>query len=962
MLMKHKLLAMAIASACFGACAAANAATPPSQTQGATQSQDTGTTGTSKTGKSTDQSKADSNKEKLAKSLGAITVTGFAGSVEKSVDYQRYSDGLINVVTAADIGGLPDQSIADSLSRLPGVSVERIAGQASQVNCRGLDGNFIETTLNGRALPSTSGTNYIQFDNYPSELINMATVHKTSQANLIEGGVGCTIGMETANPLDNPKDQSLNIDTRGSYTAYAHNVTGANSTGYRLSVAYQGKFLDNKLGVGLGFAQMYQPHVAEQFVGEANNGDLQMLDPVTGAGPSAYVPAGVQLQQNGGMERRTGYLATVVWRPDDQWQISGNGFYSKFNDNSVGYGFRSQTYTNSQAVITNPVWGTQQTLTGGTASSLPNPANTQFSNETTADNYSTATGTFSGGLNAKWHDGPWQVEMDGSVSHAASNELNVDVTADPFNGLGTSNPTLMSQSTTFQFNGLRPGTVSFANPGIYTNVNDMALAQYGAYPYIYHDRDKAFRASVQYDLDNPVFSDLQAGVYVDNHDYQANRTAWVYGNEYGANQPAEDPVLPLSTGDTSVVCWQGQFSGYPCFLKMNPAAILAAYGLHANPQLDLVNNSWTGVESGTVNEKVRDLFLMADIDTQLWGHELTGNIGVRGTHTSQASTGLQEVPAGTGVPMTDGYGRTVDDFIRINPGMSYNKWLPSLNLVYHWTDNDQTRFGISKVLSRPPINYMLAGAGSWEANGYYNVWGGYSPLLRPLVAMQYDLDYEHYFPDSSGMFSVGVFAKHVNTFIQQVTYSNFDFASVGITVPTNPATGQPYFNGSYATAYNAPGTMVRGLELSFQKTHFLPGMWSNFGVGANYALTQSPFSAKSTLAGPSVLQGLPGLSRNVASAQIFYDDGRLSGNLTGNYRSKFVSNSQVAVNNQIAYFAAETTYDIQLAYKITKHVSWLAQMLNITNAPTRTYFGLPQQTGTIQYFGRTLYAGVNVSL
>ena len=966
MILKRNVLAVALVaglSVAFGAQAAAG--DTGQTTQDASSQNNTSNTGSqnnSSNAGGTDQTTSNpKNQQQLAKSLSAVTVTGFAGSVEKSIDYQRYADTIQSVVTAADIGGLPDQSIADALTRLPGVSAERIAGQASQINCRGLSGNFIETTLNGREQPSTSGTNYIQFDQYPSELINMATVYKTSQASLIEGGVGCTIAMETANPLDNKKDESLNVDARGSYDGQAHDVTGANAMGYRLSVAYQGKFLDNTLGVGLGFAQLYQPHVSEQYVGEAANGSYTYLNQQTGTGPQAYIPSGLQLQQNGGEERRTGYLATVVWRPDDHWQITADSYYSKFDDTSFGYGFRSQVFNGGSAIVTNPIYGAGNTLTGGTVTGF----GTQFSNETTADNDTTNTGVFSGGLNLKWNDGPWHVEADASLSHAMSNDVNVDTTADPYNGLGTGSPTLMPQSTTFAFNGTKLGSASFANPGIYTNLNDMGLAEYGVYPYVYHDRDKGFRASVQYDLENnSVFTDLQAGVYINNHFYDAQRTAWVYGDEYTGGGTAQ-PVLPLSASDTSVVCWRGSFSGFPCFLKINAPAVLAAYGLKPNPQLDLnpSGQSWTGVESGTVSEKVRDLFFQADIDTTLWNHELTGNIGLRASHTSQSSSGLEEVPTGTGVPMTDGFGYTSTSYDPINIGTSYTKWLPSLNLIYHWDDNDQTRFAVSKVLSRPTINYMLAGAGSYETSGTtFNVWGGYSPLLRPLTAMTYDLDYEHYFDNSSGLFTVGVFAKHVNTFIEQVTYNQFNFASIGIAVPINPATGQPYLNGSYSTAFNAPGTTLRGLETSFQKTHFLPGFWSNFGVGANYAFTQSGYGTTTNLGGPNVVTALPGLSRNVASGEVFYDDGRFSGNITGTYRSKFVSDSQIAVTNQLVYFDSETTYDLQTAYKVTQNVSVLFQVLNLTNTPTRTYFGIPANTGTLQWFGRTFYVGANLSL
>lgn len=963
MILKRNVLVMALASA--GLCMAfgVQAATGnqgAQAAQGAPQQASTADTGNHGTTQTTIDPKS---QQKLAKSLSSVTVTGFSNSVEKSIDYQRYADTIQNVVTATDIGGLPDQSIADSLTRLPGVSAERIAGLASQINIRGLSGDFIQTTLDGREQPSTSGTNYIQFDQYPSELINMATVYKSSQASLIEGGVAGTIAMRTANPLENTKDQSLNIDARGSYDGQAHDVPNANPLGYRFSAAYQGKFLDNTLGVGLGFADMYQPHVAEQFVGEASDGTLYQLN--SSSPQKAYLPQGVQLQQNGGEERRRGYLATVVWKPTDELQLTADTFFSKFNNSSFGYGFRSQNFYGNNAQITNPVVGSLGTVVGGNVASNPSGVGgNQFSNETTIDNYTTDTSVFSGGLNLKWNHGNWHVESDISLSHASSNEINVDATADPYTGLGTSNPQLMPQSMNFLLKGRAIGNVSLANPGVYTNLNDMALSRYGVYPYLYHDKNKAFRTSVQYDMpNNPVFSAIEAGVYLNNHDYNADREVYVYGSEWNTAPVAGQPPLSIPAADARVTCWKGNFSGFPCFLTLNGPAILASHGIVAHPVKNITDQSWSEVQSGSVDEKTRDLFVMGDIDAQLFGHELTGNVGVRVSRQSQYSYGLQQVGNGAGVPITDGNGFTSYDYAPIKAGKTYTDYLPSLNLVYHWTDSDQTRFSASKVLSRPPINTMLAGAGSWVDNGQYNVWGGTSPLLNPLRAQQYDLDYEHYFDDSTGAVTAGVFFKHVNSFVQNVTYSNFNFASVGITVPTNPATGQPYENGEYQTAYNAKGGDVRGFEASFTKTHFLPGIWSGLGFDANLAVTSSNVHNPTTLGGPTTYIGLPGLSRRVASAAVFYDNGTFSARLSANYRSSFLSDTQVAVDNQLVTFASETVYDLQAAYNITKQLSVVYQMLNMSNQPTRTYFGgNPQQTGTIQYFGRTSYIGFNFKL
>ena len=971
MILKRNVMALALASAglCFTAgvhaapidndSAAAAAAPQDAQQQKPV---------TADQQKAADDAKKQGQSPELAKSLEGITVTGYNASMEKAIDYQRYADTIQNVITSADIGGLPDQSIADALTHLPGVSAERIAGQASQINIRGLSGNFIQTTLDGREQPSTSGSNYIQFDQYPSELINMATVYKSSQASLITGGVGGTIGLQTANPLDAPKEQNLNVDARGSYTGLAHNVAGANALGYRLSAAYQGKFLDNTLGIGLGVAQMYQPHVSEQFVGEAYSSSFQPINMNPGA-PQAYVPQGIQLQQNGGQERRNGYLGTVVWKPSDELQITADSFFSKFKNGSFGYGFRSQNFYGNAAQITNPVFGPNGSLIGGTVSSNPPGSaapwnNNQFSTETTADNYTTVTNVFSGGLNLKWNSGPWHVDGDVSMSRAQSHEINVDTTADPYAGLGTANPQLAQQSLNYLLTGRSIGQVSFANPGMYTDLNQMALSRYGVYPYVYHDRMKAFRASVKYDLpNNSFFSALEAGVYANNHTYNADRTAYVYGSEWNSDPSLGQPPLTLNSSDATVRCWKGTFGGFPCFLQLNGPAILASHGITANPVKDIINNNWTYVQSGQVDQKVRDLFLMADIETQLFGHELNGNIGVRVSHDSQFSYGLQQVGNGAGIPITDGNGKTSSDFAPLSVGKKYTDYLPSLNLIYHLTDDDQVRFSAAKVLARPPINSMLAGSGSYITNGNtYNIYGGTSPLLDPLRAQQYDATYEHYFDDSSGAFTAGVFFKHIKSFIEQITYHNFDFASVGITLPINPATGTPYLQGDYQTAYNAKGGDLRGLEMSFTKTHFLPGIWSGLGVDANIALTSSSVKNPSSLGGPPQMIGLPGLSQRVASAAVFYDQGPFSARVSANYRSHFVSDTQMSVDNQLVVFASELVYDFQASYNINDNLKVVYQLLNASNQPTRTYFTNQQQTGTIQYFGRTNYLGLEFKL
>jgi iron complex outermembrane recepter protein len=909
--------------------------------------------------------KKQSSQEELVQTLQTITVTGYTRSVETSVDLQRFSDSIEDVITASDIGGLPDQSIADALTRLPGVAAERIGGEASQINIRGLSGNFIQTTLDGRVQPSTSGSNYIQFDDYPSELINQVAVYKSSQADLIEGGIGGTIAMQTANPLDNAKSQTFNLDARGSYDTRANQIYGDNAESYRVSAAYQAKFFDDTLGLGLGMAQLSQPHVSEQFVNESYE-----TSPETLGGQPTYINSGIQINQDGGSETRRGYMGTLVWKPNDHFKLTGSAFYSHYDDGSFQQGLRAQLFTNGGAVITNPVRAPNGALIGGTASSIPGgfygiPGFQAFSVETTDNNQSTASGVFSGGLNAEWNQGPWTVTADLSTSHANSYTVGSDVTADPFNGLGSAQPLVADQSVSFLLHGLGVGGFTVANPGMYTNLNDEALDFYGVYPTSYHDRMKAFNLSVKYRLDTPVLDAVEVGVYGQNHTYNADRSVWTYGSDYGEyflSTPTQPP-LALSSSDAHVACWKGgEFGSFPCFLAINGNAVLAANGITPDPVKDW-SQDWTEQQSGEVDEKIRDAFLQADIDTTLAGHELTGNLGVRFVHTSQYSPGLDDVGDGNGVPIADGHGVVSTAFIPVDPGQTYDDWLPSLNLDYRLDPRDQLRFAAAKVMSRPPIDLLKSGTASWISNGQYNLYSGTNPLLSPMYATQYDLALEHYFGHSTGVVSADVFYKHIDSFVQNITDENFDFAGNGFIVPTDPATGKPYLNGEYQTAYNnTQGGYVRGIEVEFQKADLLPGVWSGLGVSADYAYTQSNVQVPSDLGGFPQEQALPGLSKVVADAAVYFDHGGFSTRLAANYRSPFVSASQVSFNFQTVYFASETVLDYQASYNFTRYLSGLVQVLNLTDQPTRTYFGNSTETSTIQYFGRTIYAGINLKL
>ena len=205
-----------------------------------------------------------------------IVVTGISRSIMSSVDAKRNADTVADIVDAGALGSLPDHSIADALGRIPGVTAVRSSGQASQLNIRGMNGDFIQTTLNGREQASTSGytesTRWMSFDQYPAELISQAAVYKSPKASFIEGGVAGSVDLKTVNPLLAPNQHNFVATARLSQNDAADSV-GADEGGTRFSLSYQGKYLEDTLGFAVGVATLEQPN---SFIGSRAGADGQL--------------------------------------------------------------------------------------------------------------------------------------------------------------------------------------------------------------------------------------------------------------------------------------------------------------------------------------------------------------------------------------------------------------------------------------------------------------------------------------------------------------------------------------------------------------------------------------------------------------------------------------------------------------------------------------------------------------
>ncbi len=174
--------------------------------------------------------------------LEEMVVTGIKASVTKALDLKRTEVGVSDAISSDDIGSLPDENIAESIQRIPGVQIERDEGRGSLISLRGLGPAYAATTLNGQAFASANFSGGFRYDIVQSEIASDIQVYKTPSASLEEGGLTGTVNIGTAKPLSF-NERKIMLKAEGIHT------TNRDSTTPGLGISYIDQFHDGKLGV-----------------------------------------------------------------------------------------------------------------------------------------------------------------------------------------------------------------------------------------------------------------------------------------------------------------------------------------------------------------------------------------------------------------------------------------------------------------------------------------------------------------------------------------------------------------------------------------------------------------------------------------------------------------------------------------------------------------------------------------
>ena len=293
-----------------------------------------------------------------------IVVTGIRGSLASSIAAKENSDQFIEAVSAEDIGKLPDVSIAESLSRLPGVAAQRVNGRAQVISIRGMGPDFATTLLNGRPQASSGDNRAFEFDQFPSELINGAVIYKTADAGMPGMGLSGTVDLKAIRPLDHG-EQTIVMNIRREQNGHREINSDVSSKGWRGSVSYVDQFADGTIGIALGYAHTDTP-------GGVHKGKSWWFDR-QGASGDAFVLLGQEVVGVSRNQERDGYMGVIEWRPDDNNHTLLDVYYSEFEQEEITRGvyWFSTEWTGSSILPGSTAnWGGVEVLQSGTVTDV----------------------------------------------------------------------------------------------------------------------------------------------------------------------------------------------------------------------------------------------------------------------------------------------------------------------------------------------------------------------------------------------------------------------------------------------------------------------------------------------------------------------------------------------------------------------------------------------------------------
>jgi TonB-dependent receptor len=917
-----------------------------------------------------------------------VVVTGIRASLNAALNLKRESVSSVDAIVAEDMARFPDQNLAEALQRIPGISIQRDAGEGRAITVRGLSSQFTRVRLNGMetVATSTDGASAnrdraFDFNVFASELFTSVVVHKTAEASLDEGSLGAVVDLNTGNPLGARQGLSLAVSAQGSYNDLSENV------GPRLAglVSYR----DPEGVFGLAFSAAYSNTNTLELGNNTVRWAQARFDSVNGT-PCFYTTAvsTTPSPNSGGVYRpssacdqaglafhpriprygevrhdreRLGLTGSIQLQPSEHTRISIDALYSRFNETREEKWGEVLLRSNERSIdLTNFTVDSNNTMVSGTLNDAW-VRTEHYLRQSTTEFYQVG--------------GTWDQDLTNYLRFtfvAGLSKSNADIPVET---------TLVfddrdAQNYQFDYTNSRFPRLTFGTD--VTNPANFQLAEIRDRPSNVTNRFETLQLRFEADLAEDV--KLRFGGMYRQFKFDAvgfTRDTAVCGN--GGTSLVTSTSGTIACSPTSAFGPAAVY-GFPVTAALSELFQLGSAGQPAGN-----SNSWLipNLPAGTaftnlygrtaavdaantrsVTEQVTGGYAQLDVNGDLGGMRFAFNAGLRYAHTDQSSTGLNS-----------GVAVTID--------RSYSDWLPSANVALYPTDNIIIRGAVSRVVTRPTLGNLTPG-GSADGFNLRVTFG--NPFLEPFRAWSYDLGFEWYFAPQS-IFSVAFFRKEVSSFpVSQNRTDSFNSTGlpVSVLVPSSPAALDPAIraapNWTISTIINGSGATLNGVEVALQAPFkFLPGWLSNFGgiVNATYVDSSATYSvsgpavtacvtAPTCAFGPLVTATrdgtLFGLSKYAANATLYYDDGKFSARATVSYRSRY-ADANSGTGNVFEGYNSAFNLDASVRYQLTRNIEVSVEGVNLTDDYRDRYTDIDANRNyENNHFGRTILFGARFRL
>lgn len=862
-----------------------------------------------------------------AEETEVIEVKGFRSSVIRAKDLKREAMVAQDSIVAEDIADFPDQNLADSLQRVPGIAITREGGEGRQISLRGLGPDFTRVQVNGMEALGTSSSpmdsrgavgrsRAFDFNIFASELFNQIDVKKSYSADQEEGGIGGTVNLRTAKPFDYDGLQGAvagqvgtnsNTDsTTPRFAAMASNTWG--NFGALASVAYS-----QKESSEVGYNTIRWRQVASSNIGTG-------VDATTAAQVKAgqvWFARGNRYSEWNNDQERLGVTAAFQYRPSNDLKFALDVMHGKLenelDEHHISTGGSSSTALGRlEEIRTNNNNGDIEAVYAKFSNVVTRTENRSDLNSTTFDQVTFSTDwqatdklgiKFQLGTSSSDYEQP---RVDKVNLTRTGGTLTTDFTQDRFYGINTYDfdPAAMTGWT----------------------VKDLYFRE----DYITSDFDNA-KVDFDYSLDD-------AGVLTFGANYK--KFSNVGDNREDAGY-VETKATPLNNGVKTVSAGVVNVFNHPnmSWLQADVKALQEFYGIY---DLKLGEDKIIQTNSYTVEEESNSLYAQYAWDSMIAGKPLRGSIGARYYTTDLTSIGVSK-----GLP--------------VEITRDYSGVLPTLNLVYEMDDDLLLRFGASKNLTRPSLSAISVSANVAQMTGSPGEVGKITvgnPNLQPFESVNFDFAVEQYF-EGVGSLSAAVFKKDIDNFIvTEVTTVKYSDTGLPASLLPNGATMDSLFD--VTSPQNSDKSTIKGAELAFQRDlDFLPEPFNNLGVIANYTWVDGTALYRNVQgSGQTQEKSFPGLSKNSYNLTFYYETEKFGGRISAAHRADYISVVEGGLRDEDERgFHATTFVDFSAFYQFSENLKFTIEGINLTNQREEQYSDSNDRPYNTTTSGRTFMAG-----